>query len=201
MPQLCGQVIICCFDLGESCISCWYIQSEICGVILNFAMIGIVGTSIACHSSRLFELFSVQAGLIKVFLGPHTCAIIGGDTLAHAICMCILLRHQNFWDAHLCELLIRKLWVPRYCECLSSLYLVKQDIGGVFDVICCLYLFLIYHEVSWSYLSILHGHPVHQLYDGLVCVTHRRVFFSLDTLSIESRNDDFFRALVMFFTG
>ena len=112
MPQFCGQVTIHRCQLGESCIPCFCSRHKIHEGILHFAILDIFGTSISCHSGRLFEILYVQVGLLKMHLELHPYAIIGRDTIPHAVRMCIFLRFRNFFYVHVCELPIRNGWFP-----------------------------------------------------------------------------------------
>ena len=96
--------------------------------ILHITMLDVVGTSIACLSSRLLELLSVQVGLLKMRLKLHLFVIIFHNTLPHEIHMSILFCRQNFCDAHVYQLNIIKWWVPHDGELFSCLNLIKYDL-------------------------------------------------------------------------
>ena len=145
---------------------------------------------------RMFELFPVKLGLLKIRLEPHPGAIICCDTLPHVIPMHVFLRHNIFFNTHVCEIPIGKWWVPRYCKMFSRLYLVKQDLYGVLNFVSCLHLLLILHKVSGHDLSVPHAHPVHQLHKGIICITYHHVFFPLDTIFANSCNGNFLEGAV-----
>ena len=140
--------IFCCHP-SERCTPCFCSQREIHEVILHFTVLYIVGTSIACRSSRLLGLFYVQVGFLKMQLKLDPCAIICRINLPHAISICIFLRCQNFCGAHVFQITIRKWCIPRDGKLFSHLYLIKQDLNWVLDIMRCLHLFLVPHRVSW----------------------------------------------------
>ena len=86
--------------------------------------------------------------------------------------MCVLLCCEDFGNAHVCQLLIGKWIIPRYCKFLACLHMVEHDLYHIFECIRCLHLFLIIHQVSGIYLAVPNVDPVHQFHKILGSIPH-----------------------------
>ena len=143
MPQSSGNITICLRQLGEICIPCYCRRHKINEKILYFAIFYIVGVPIARLSWSLFKFFPIQVCLLKMRPEVHLFAIIGCNTLLHAIHMCIFLCHKEFCDTHVCQAPIWKLRMTPYWKFLSCFHLVEQDLNRVFRIVRQLHLVLI----------------------------------------------------------
>ena len=83
---------------------------------------------------------------------------------------------------------------------LSRFHPIEQDINWVFNAVRRLHLVLISHEVSRRDFSVPHVHPIHQLHEGLVRVSHYHIFFSLIHCLLISATIIFLKAMFMFLT-
>ena len=128
MPQLSGQVHVCCCHFGESCIPGCCCRHEIHESIFHFTMFYIFGANISHCSFHFFDLFPVKVCFLEFFLESHSCEIICCDNLPNEILMCIFLHRNYFCDSHVCQLPIGKWQIPRYCELLTHFYLVGNDL-------------------------------------------------------------------------
>ena len=63
--------------------------------------------------------------MIVNFSSNILCELIGYNDLPHAVFMCVLLCCEDLGDAHVCQMPIVKLRIPRDCKFLAHIHLVK----------------------------------------------------------------------------
>ena len=107
---------------------------------------------------------------------------------------------QVFWQ-HLCLAAANlKTRIPRYYEFLSHLHLDEHDYYWIFDVIRCLRLLLILHQVYGHYLDVPNVEPVHQFKKYLLAYPTTIYFAPFIHWSLMAATTILLRELFMFLT-
>ena len=102
-------------------------------------------------------------------------------------------------DAHFSNLVIGELRISSDYKFLAHFNLIENNFYGIFDVIRCFHRFLIFHQVSGSYFTILNVEPVHKLDKKIVSILHFHILCPINPLVISGFDDDFLQGTVYIF--